>query len=114
MDISDHIIILTLNQADRAMAFFSRTLSASEHMAIENVPYATVETLHEWSHYLTRHNLSHLTDQILVVFIFMWKFGDERLRLLALMFLKLMPSFSGITLQMLYLGYTVLLLVMIC
>ena len=53
-DASDMATSAILNQQGRPVAFFSRTLSASErhHSAIEKEAYAIVKTIRIW-----RHNL---------------------------------------------------------
>ena len=63
-DASDVAIAESLNQASRPVAFFSRTLSASErrYSAVEKEAYAIVEALRIWKHYLTGRHFTLVTD----------------------------------------------------
>ena len=71
-DASDHSIAATLNQNGRPVAFFSRTLSASErkHSAVEKEAYAIVEAIRKWRHFLTGRHFNLITDQKSVSFMF--------------------------------------------
>ena len=53
-DESDYAIAATLNQNGRPVAFFSRTLTKSEHHhpPVEKEACAIVEAVQEWRHYL--------------------------------------------------------------
>ncbi|GAA57739.1 retrovirus-related Pol polyprotein from transposon 17.6 [Clonorchis sinensis] len=70
-DASDIAIGASLSQGNRLVAFFSRTLTASEknHPAVEKEAYAIVEAIRKWRHYLGRH-LKLITDQRSVAFIY--------------------------------------------
>lgn len=61
-----------MKQADRPVAFFSRTLSQAErrHPAIEKEAYAIVEALRKWRHYLIGRHFKLITDQKSVAFMF--------------------------------------------
>jgi len=54
-DASDLAIAATLNQAERPVAFFSRTLHGPEarHSAVEKEAQAIIDTVRHWKHYLT-------------------------------------------------------------
>lgn len=71
-DASDFAIAATLSQADRPVAFFSRTLNKSEqqHSSIEKEAYAIVEALRYWRHYLIGRHFEVVTDQRSVSFMF--------------------------------------------
>lgn len=71
-DASDFAIGATLSQANRPIAFFSRTLNKSElgHSSIEKEAYAIVESLRHWRHFLIGRNFEVLTDQRSVSFMF--------------------------------------------
>ena len=71
-DASNCAIAATLNQNKRPVAFFSRTLSASEqrHSSIEKEAYAIIEALRRWRHYLLGQHFKLITDQRSVVFMF--------------------------------------------
>lgn len=71
-DASDFAIAATLNQKGRPVAFFSRTLTASErgHASIEKEAQAIVEALKKWRHYLLGNHFQLLTDQRSVAFMF--------------------------------------------
>ena len=71
-DASDVAISATLNQEGRPVAFFSRTLSASEkhHPAVEKEAYAIVEAVRKWRHFLVSTHFRLLTDQKSVAFIY--------------------------------------------
>ena len=71
-DASDVAIAATLNQDGRPVAFFSRTLTASErnHSSVEKEAYAIVEAFRKWTHYLTGVHFKLVTDQRSVAFMF--------------------------------------------
>ena len=58
-DASDTAIAATLNQANRPVAFFSRTLTTTEqkHSSEEKKACAIVESVKKWSHYLYQHDV---------------------------------------------------------
>ena len=67
-DASDSAIAATLNQADRPVAFFSRTLHGHElnAAAVEKEAQAIIESVRHWRHFLTR---KHFTIKTLI-FVF--------------------------------------------
>ena len=71
-DASDIAISATLNQNERPVAFFSRTLNDSEkkHSAVEKEAYAIVESLRKWRHYLLGRHFKLITDQRSVSFMY--------------------------------------------
>ena len=71
-DASDVTIAATLSQRSRPVAFFSRTLSASEknHSAIEKEAAAIVECMRKWRHFLIGRHFTVITDQEALSFIF--------------------------------------------
>lgn len=71
-DASEFAIGATLTQAERPIAFFSRTLNTSEqkHSSIEKEAYAIVESLRYWRHYLIGRHFEVFTDQKSVAFMF--------------------------------------------
>ena len=71
-DASDFAIAATLNQAGRPVAFFSRTLTASErnHSTVEKEACAIVEALQKWRHYLIGRLFTLATDSKSVSFMF--------------------------------------------
>lgn len=71
-DASDTAIVASLNQAGSVVAFFSRTVTPTEHkhLSIEKEVYATVESVKKWSHYLTGRCFTVVTDQQAVSFMF--------------------------------------------
>lgn len=71
-DASDYAIGATLNQSNRPVAFFSRTLNASErnHHSVEKEAYAIVESIRKWKHYLLGSQFTVITDQQSVAFMF--------------------------------------------
>ena len=71
-DASDIAISATLNQNERPVAFFSRTLNDSEkkHSAVEKEAYAIVESLRKWRHYLLGRHFKLITDQKSVSFMY--------------------------------------------
>ena len=75
-DASDIAIGASLSQSGRPVAFFSRTLTASEkhHSAIEKEAYAIVEAIRKWRHYLLGRHFKLVTDQRSVAFMY----GDHQ------------------------------------
>ena len=71
-DASDVAISATLNQGGRPVAFFSRTLTASErrHSSVEKEAYAIVEAIRKWRHFLVNTHFRLITDQKSVSFIY--------------------------------------------
>ena len=71
-DASEFAIGAILTQAQRPIAFFSRTLNKSEvnHSSIEKEAYAIVESLRHWRHYLIGRHFEVFTDQKSVSFMF--------------------------------------------
>ncbi|GCB73568.1 hypothetical protein scyTo_0002648 [Scyliorhinus torazame] len=71
-DATDVALAATLNQAGRSVAFFSRTLHASEiqHISVEKEAQAIVEAGRHWRHYLAGRRFTLVTDQRSVVFMF--------------------------------------------
>ncbi len=71
-DASDFAIAATLNQAERPVAFFSRTFQGPEtrHSAIEKEAQAIIETVRHWKHYLTGRHFTLKTDQRSVSYMF--------------------------------------------
>ncbi|GFX08286.1 retrovirus-related Pol polyprotein from transposon 297 [Trichonephila clavipes] len=79
-DSSDFAIGATLSQAGRPVAFFSRTLHASElrHSSPEKEAYAIVESLRHWRHFLMgKHFAWESTDQQAVAFVFNQRHGSK-------------------------------------
>ena len=84
-DASDFVIAATLNQAERLVAFFSRSLSLSlsetesRYCAVEKEAYAIRESIQAWKHYLQGCYFKLITDQHSVAFMYksyssnMWK-----------------------------------------
>ena len=71
-DASDVAVGATLNQNNRPVAFYSRTLSGSEigHSTVEKEAQAIVEACRKWKHYLIGNHFKLLTDQRSVAFMF--------------------------------------------
>lgn len=71
-DASEFAIGATLSQAERPIAFFSRTLNTAEqkHSSVEKEAYTIVESLRNWRHYLMGRHFEVLTDLRSVAFIF--------------------------------------------
>ncbi|GFU72862.1 retrovirus-related Pol polyprotein from transposon opus [Trichonephila clavipes] len=78
-DSSDFAIGATLSQAGRSVAFFSRTLHASElrHSSPEKEAYAIVESLRHWRHFLMGKHFEVFTDQQAVAFVFNQRHGSK-------------------------------------
>ena len=70
-DASHHSLAATLNQGGRPVAFFSRTLTASErnYPAVEKEACAIVEALKKWRHFLLGKKFTLLTDQRSISFM---------------------------------------------
>lgn len=64
-DASDIALAATLNQNERPVAFFSRTLQGSElnHYDVEKEAQSIVEAIRHWRHFLTGRHFSLKTDQ---------------------------------------------------
>ena len=71
-DASDYAIAATLNQNGRHVAFFSRTLTKSEHHLppVEKEACAIVEAVQKWRHYLQGRHFKLITDQHSVAFMY--------------------------------------------
>ena len=78
-DASDGAIAATLNQDGRPVAFFSRTLNASEkkHSSVEKEAYAIVEAIRKWRHFLSGRHFTLITDQKSVSFMFDSKMSNK-------------------------------------
>lgn len=70
-DASDVAVSATLNQKDRPVAFFSRSLSGSElhYPAVEKEATAIIEAVRKWEHFLVRQHFTLVTDQRSVAFM---------------------------------------------
>ena len=68
---SDFAVSATLNQGGRPVAFMSRTSQGSElhYPAIEKEATAIIESIRKWSHLLSRHTFTLVTDQRSVAFM---------------------------------------------
>ncbi|MES9976517.1 MAG: reverse transcriptase domain-containing protein, partial [Candidatus Thiodiazotropha sp.] len=71
-DASDVAIAATLNQNNRPVAFFSRTLSSHEkhQSSVEKEACAIVEAIRKWRHYLLPVPFQVVTDQRSVAFMY--------------------------------------------
>ena len=71
-DASDIAIAATLNQNGRPVAFFSRSLNASEKKlsSVEKEAYAIIESLRKWRHFLIGKHFKLITDQKSVAFMY--------------------------------------------
>ena len=71
-DASDCAIAATLNQNNRPVAFFSRTLRGAElkHSSVEKEAQAIIESVRHWRHFLTGRHFYLITDQKSVKFMF--------------------------------------------
>ena len=81
-DASDYALAATLNQAGRPVAFFSRTLSKSQHHhpAIEKEACAIVEAVQKWRHYLYGRHFKLITDQRSVSFMYDRKRAKSKIK----------------------------------
>jgi len=71
-DASENAISATLNQQDRPVAFFSRTLNLNErrHVSVEKEALAIVEAVRKWAHLLTGRRFKIVDDQRSVAFMY--------------------------------------------
>ena len=71
-DASNVALSATLNQNNRPVAFFSRSLSKSElqHSSVEKEAAAIVEAVRKWSHFLAARRFKLITDQRSIAFMF--------------------------------------------
>ena len=71
-DASYVALAATLKQQDRPVAFFSRSLQASElrYPSIEKEAQAIIEAVRHWRHFLTSRHFTLITDQKSVSFMF--------------------------------------------
>lgn len=71
-DASDTCLAASLSQGGKPVAFFSRTLNASErkHHPMEKEACAIVEACRKWFHYLVCRKFQIITDQQAVSFMF--------------------------------------------
>ena len=71
-DASNVAFSATLNQNNRPVAFFSRSLTKSElqHSSVEKEAAAIVEAVRKWSHFLAARRFKLITDQRSIAFMF--------------------------------------------
>ena len=71
-DASHEAISATLNQDGKPVAFFSRSLNASQksYPAVEKEAMAVVEAVKHWSHLLRKQKFTLVTDQRSMAFIY--------------------------------------------
>ena len=71
-DASEVAISASLNQENKPVAFFSRTLNANEarHSIVEKEATAIVEAVKRWSHFLQGRRFKIITDQKSVSFMY--------------------------------------------
>ena len=71
-DASETAISASLNQKNKPVAFFSRTLNVNElrHSSIEKEATAIVEAIRKWSYFLQGRRFHLITDQKSVSFMF--------------------------------------------
>ena len=71
-DASTVAISATLNQDEKPVAFFSRTLNKSQKMypTVEKEAMSIVEAIRNWSHFLRRKKFKLITDQKAVAYMF--------------------------------------------
>ena len=71
-DASEIAVSATLNQNNRPVAFFSRSLNKSElrHSSVEKEATAVIEAIRKWSHFLSGRKFQLITDQKSVSFMF--------------------------------------------
>ena len=70
-DASDFAIAATLNQNNKPMEFYARTLPSTEqkHSSVGKEAYAIVEALRKWKHLLIGKHFNLVTDQRSVSFM---------------------------------------------
>ena len=70
-DASEVALVATLNQAERPVAFFSRTLQGPEvrHLSVEKEAQAIIESIRYWKDYFTGKHFSLKTDQKSVSYV---------------------------------------------
>ena len=71
-DASNFALSATLNQNNRPVAFFSRTLHKTElnHSSVEKEAAAIVEAIRKWNHLLTGRRFKLITDQRSIAFMY--------------------------------------------
>ena len=71
-DASNVALSATLNQNNRSVPFFSRSLTKSElqHSSVEKETAAIVEAVRKWSHFLAARRFKLITDQSSIAFMF--------------------------------------------
>ena len=71
-DASDIAVSATLNQNEKPVAFFSRTLRSNElhHSCVEKEATAIVEAIRKWSHLLLGRRFKLITDQKSVAYMY--------------------------------------------
>ena len=71
-DASNVALSATLNQNNRPVAFFSKSLTKSElqHSSVEKEAGAIVEAVRKWSHFLAARCFKLITNQRLIAFMF--------------------------------------------
>ena len=71
-DASNVALSATLNQNNKPVAFFSRSLNKSEvkQSSVEKEAAAIVEAIRKWSHFLAGHHFELITDQRPVAFMY--------------------------------------------
>ena len=74
-DASDVAISATLNQNNRPVAFWSRSLRRNEltQSSVEKEAMAIVEAIRKWSHLLSRKPFNLVTDQRSITYVFIGK-----------------------------------------
>ena len=71
-DASNVAIQASLNQNGKPVAFFSKTLNASQklYLSVEKDAMSIVEAIKHWSHFLGKKKFKLITDQRPVAYIF--------------------------------------------